>query len=280
MKKESSRRHHYLPRSYLKRFAQGKKHRLHVEEVTKSKTMRVFSPNISSFLVECGIYDLSSYKNFSPSFDQTEDGLVEDLLFAQIYEPLYNKSLEQSVDLNFCPDLQMCKGIIAGVWTMYLRTPRVRKANAQILKEIDSKIDVNRRAFMENFGMVTAKTILKLFPKVFLHTRSILFNAVGEARFLTTDNPASPCIYDLINEQVIRCDEYKLQQSVILGDEWPAEVGLLCVLSPQWCLWTQSVQNISSVEYVIFDSFRTRHLNQFIRGSADRFVILPPSKPS
>lgn len=280
MKKESGRRHHYVPRSYLKRFAQGKKHRLHVEEVIKSKTTRVFSPNISSFLVECGIYDLSRYKNFSPSFNQIEDGFVEDLLFAQIYEPMYNKSLEKSVDLNFCPDIQICKGIIAGVWTMYLRTPRVRKANAQILEEIDSEVDKNRRAFMENFGIVTAKTILKLFPKVFLYTRSILLNAVGEARFLTTDNPASPCIYNFISEQVTRCDEYRLQRAVILADEWPAEVGFLCALTPQWCLWTQSVQNISSVECIALDSSQTRHINQFIRGSADRFVILPPDRPS
>lgn len=116
MKKESSRRHHYVPRIYLKRFAHGKKHRLHVEEIDGSKVKRVFSPNISSFLVECGIYDLSIFKEkLSPDFDQIEDGFLEDLLFSQIYEPLYNKSLKQSVDLNLCPDIQTCKGIIAGV---------------------------------------------------------------------------------------------------------------------------------------------------------------------
>lgn len=163
---------------------------------------------------------------------------------------------------------------------MYLRTPKVRRANAQILKEVNSHIDKARRAFMENFGMVTAKTILKLFPKVFRHTKSVLFCAVGEARFLTTDTPVSPCIYNLFNDQIFRCNEYQLQQAVILADEWPLEVGLLCPLTPQWCLWTQNVQDISSVEYIAFDSLRTRNLNQFIRGGADKFVILPPNKLS
>ena len=61
MPKESARRHHYIPRCYLKRFSSGKKHRLHVEEIDNNQVKKVFFPNTSSFLVECGIYDLSEY---------------------------------------------------------------------------------------------------------------------------------------------------------------------------------------------------------------------------
>ena len=278
MKKESGRRHHFVPRSYLRRFAVGKKHRLHVQEIKEGKVMRDINPNVTSFLVECGIYDLNAFRMDSPNFTNVEDGFLEDLVFAQIHEPLYSKSLKNSIDLDLVPDVSTCKGIIQGVWTLYLRTPRIRRINAEIAKEVDLEIDDNRRKFLNSFGMVTAKTILKLFPKTLVHTRSILFNAVGVSGFLTTDHPSIPCFYDDVRERISRCNEHQLQRSVILADEWPNEVALLCPLSPRWCILTWSVQELSSVQCKPIESEMTERLNLFIRENAERFVILPPPR--
>lgn len=240
--------------------------------------IREFNPNVASFLVDCGIYDLSSHKQNSPKFNDTDDGFLEDLVFAKVHEPMYSRALKRSIDINFVPDTGTCKGIIYGVWTLYLRTPRIRRINSQITTEVDSEIDENRRSFMNNFGMVTAKTILKLLPKTFVHTRSIFFNAVGASRFLTTDHPSIPSLYDERTGNIQPCNEYDLQRSVILADEWPHEVALLCPVSPSWCMLTRNVNDISSVHCVSIDSILTERLNQVIRANADRFVILPPSR--
>ena len=64
----------------------------------------------------------------------------------------------------------------------------MRFINSLIAQEVDHEIDENRRQFLKNFGMVTAKTILKLFPKTLVHTKSLFINAVGESHFLTPDN--------------------------------------------------------------------------------------------
>lgn len=276
MPKESDRRHHYVPRSYLKRFAVGKKKRLLVQEVEDGTIVRTFRPNVSSFLVECGIYDLGLYLSGSPNFPNTEDGFLEDIVFARVHEPLFSKSLKQSIDLNILPDTQACKGIIQGVWTLYLRTPRVRRVNSLIAHEAEHEIDENRQRFLNSFGMVTAKTILKLLPKTLVHTKTIFLNAIGESRFLTTDNPSIPCHFDEQSQGIQECDQKHLQRSVILADEWPFEVALLCPLSPRWCILTFSVRDLSSIEYRQVDSHSTDRLNHFIRGSADRFVILSP----
>ena len=278
MTKESDRRHHYVPRSYLKRFAAGKKKRLLVQEVEDGFIIRTFRPNVPSFLVECGIYDLGPYLSGSPSFPNTEDGFLEDTLFARVHEPLYSKSLKRSIDLNLLPDTQVCKGIVQGIWTLYLRTPRVRFINSLIAQEVDHEIDENRRQFLKNFGMVTAKTILKLFPKTLVHTKSLFINAVGESHFLTTDNPSIPCYTNGQINTIQEYDQLHLQRSVILADEWPFEAALLCPLSPRWCILTWSVRDLSSVDYKPIGSDLTDSLNQLIRKSADRFVILPPEK--
>jgi hypothetical protein len=183
MPKESGRGHHYVPRSYLKRFAAGKKKRLLVEEVEDGFTVRTFRPNVPSFLVECGIYDLGPYLSRSPSFHGTETGFLEDIILARVHEPLYDKRLKQTIDLNLLPDALACKGIIQGVWTLYLRTRRVRLINSLIAEEVDREIDESTRQFLNSFGMVTAKSILKLFPKTLAHTRSLFLNAVGDASF-------------------------------------------------------------------------------------------------
>jgi len=52
----------------------------------------------------------------------------------------------------------------------------------------------------------------------------------------------------------------------------------LCPLSPRWCILTWSVRDLSSVDYKPIGSDLTDSLNQLIRKSADRFVILPPEK--
>lgn len=273
---ESDRRHHYIPRSYLKRFAAGKKKRLHVQEVNDTSVVRTFHPNVATFLVECGIYDLGPFLRDSTSFRDARDGFLEDVIFARVHEPLFSKSLKQSIDLNLVPDAQTCKGIIQGVWTIYLRTPRVRRFNSLVAQEIDAEIDDNRRNFLKNFGMVTAKTIMKLFPKTLAHTKAIFLNAVGQSRFLTTDNPSIPCVYDEVSHAIKKYDQLDLQRSVILADEWPFEASLLCPLSPRWCILVLSVRTLSSVDHRLLDSHSTERLNQFIRGSADRFVILPP----
>jgi hypothetical protein len=276
MTKESRRGHHYVPRSYLKRFAAGKKKRLHVQEVENGCLVRTFHPNIPSFLVECGIYDLGPYLLHSPSFHGTEEGFLEDIVFARVHEPLFDKKLKATIDLNLLPDTHASKGIIQGVWTLYLRSRRVRQINIHIAQTIDQEIDEARRRFLSNFGMVTAKTIIKLLPTTLAHTKSILLNAVGETRFLTTDNPSIPCYYNEHDNSILECDQIQLQRSVILADEWPFEVALLCPLSPRWCILTWSVRNLSSTEYRPIGSGQTATINQFIQMSADRFIILPP----
>jgi hypothetical protein len=276
MPKESDRRHHYVPRSYLRRFASGKKKRLLVQEVEDGSVIRTFRPNVSSFLVECGIYDLGPYLSGSSSFPDTGDGFLEDIVFARVHEPLFSKSLKQTIDLNLVPDTQACKGIIQGIWTLYLRTPRVRRINSLVAEEVTSEIDENRRRFLNSFGMVTAKTILKLFPRTLAHTKAIFLNAIGESRFLTTDNPSIPCHFDEQCKVIQTCDQIHLQRSVILADEWPSDVALLCPLSPRWCILAFSVEDLSSINYRQVDSHSTDRLNHFIRGSADRFVILAP----
>nr|QFZ93345.1 DUF4238 domain-containing protein [Synechococcus elongatus PCC 11802] len=253
------------------------KNHLNVQEIEDNRVIRTFQPNITKFLVDRGIYDISEYRAYSSNFADINDGFLEDIVFAKVHESIYDKSLRKSVDLNLVPSLGICKGIIQGIWTLYLRTPRIRRINSLIISEVDSEINDHRRMFMKNFGMVTAKTILKLFPKVFVQTRSILFNAVGTSRFLTTDHPSIPCLF---NEQyqITRCDEHELQSWVILADHWPQEVALLCALSPRWCILTQSISDISSVECQSIGSEKTELINHFIRQSADKFIILPPSK--
>lgn len=278
MPKESGRGHHYVPRCYLKRFAAGKKKRLLVQEIEDGCLRRTFRPNVPSFLVECGIYDLGPFLSSNPSLRGTEDGFLEDILFARVHEPLFSKRLKQTIDLNLLPGTHACKGIIQGVWTLYLRTRRVRRINLLIAQEVDHEIDEVSRQYLNNFGMVTAKTTLNLLPRTLAHTKSLFLNAIGESRFLTTDNPSIPCLFDDQDNIVHECDQLYLQRSVILSYEWPFEVALLCPLSPRWCILIWSVQDLSSIDYRPIGSELTDVLNQFIRKSADRFVILPPEQ--
>lgn len=276
MTRESRRGHHYVPRSYLKRFAAGKKKRLHVQEVENGCITRSFYPNITSFLVECGIYDLGPFLVRSPSFHSTEDGFLEDILLARAHEPLFDKRLKETTDLNLVPDAHASKGIIQGVLTLYLRSRRVRRINTLIAQEVDQEIDETKRQFLNNFGMVTAKTIIKLLPTTLAYTKSLFLNAVGETRFLTTDSPSIPCYYNQHDEAILECDQTQLQRSIILADKWPLEVALLCPLSPRWCILTWSVRDLSSIEYRPIGSNQTATINRFIMKSADRFMILPP----
>jgi len=206
------------------------------------------------------------------------DGFLEDILFARVTERMYNKSLKNSIDANLLPTVQTCKGIVKGVWTFYLRTPRICRINKNIVQEISAELTTKQKDFLQNFGMVTAKTILKLYPKALVHTKSILFHAVGEVKFLTSDHPSIPCFYNNSRSLISKCDEHMVQKSILYYDEWPREVGLLCPLSPKWCIWTQGVEDNSSVNCIPLGSPQVQDLNQFIRASAERFVILPSVK--
>lgn len=276
MQKESAKRHHYIPRCYLKRFASGKKQKLDVLVLDANGIGKRINPTITTFLVERGIYDLSSFKaSFYPSFSEVSDSLVEDILFAKVHEPIYNNTLKESIDCNLCPTPEQANRITGSVWTFYLRTPRIRRINQEISVELGSQIDDKQKNFIGSFSAITAWSVIKLFPKAFRHTHCTLLNAVGIEKFLTCDHPSIPCLFDYHRGQIRRCDEKALQKSVVLAEQWPEEVSLLCPLSPQWCIISQSIRDLSKISYTPLGSEEVAKINAFIREAAESFVIYP-----
>jgi hypothetical protein len=172
--------------------------------------------------VECGIYDLGPFASQSVGFENVKDGFLEDIILP-MFEAHYSKLLKQSIDLNLLPESQASKGIVQAIWALYLRSPRVRQTNSLIAQENDAEIDDQRRQFLNNFGVVTSKAIIKLLPATLVHAKSLFLNAVGTSRFLTTDNPSIPCIYDEHTQVIQPCNQLVLQRSVILADKWPSE---------------------------------------------------------
>lgn len=277
MKKESTRRHHYVPRCYLRRFASGKKEKLDVLILNSNGIEKRITQTVNALLVERGMYDLSPFREtFSPDFDGLPDSLLEDTLFAKVHESIYSKNLKESIDHNLCPTSWQANNITGSIWTFYLRTPRIRRINHEIALELEKELDDKKRGFIENFSVITTWSIVKLFSKAFRHTHCTFLNAVGRGRFITSDHPSIPCLIDHSRGQIIRCDEKELQKLVILKDHWPDEVALLCPLSPRWCIISQSIRDLSRITHTSLGTEAVEKINLLIRDTAEKYVIYPP----
>lgn len=275
MKKESAKRHHYIPRCYLKRFAYGKKKKLDVLVLDASGIEKRITPTVTTFFVECGVYDLSSLKqSASPALNDVPDSLLEEI-FASVHESIFNNTLSESIDCNLSPSAEQSNRIAGSVLTFYLRNPRIRKINQEVAAEVASKIGDKQKNFVEDFAAFTTWSVIKLFPNAFRHTHCTLLHAVGTERFLTSDNPAIPCLFNYATGQIIRYDEKELQKSIVLADRWREEVALLFPLSPRWCIISQNIRNISEVSHVSLGSQEVEKINKFIRNAAQKYIVYP-----
>ena len=276
--KEKNRGHHFLPRTYLKRFSWSKKRHLNIEFISGPDRGKKIQPTVANIFKEKGIYDLTPYLESGSSLHgNIESNFLESLLLAKIHEPQLNRALKHSIDCDLVPTLEYASRIALEIWVLYLRNPVTRATNEAIRKEVRPFVPNRTDEFLGNFGMVTSKCITKLYPKVFKNVRHEFLYASGLARFLTTDNPSIPCIYNHIQDRYEVVERKSLQKSVILEDKWPENVGLICPLSPRWVLNAVPVKDISHVVTRDLLDTQVQLTNEFLKKSAQQFVVYPPT---
>jgi hypothetical protein len=284
------RRHHYVPQCYLKRFA-DKKENLIVDDIMKLRGTRRFRINIENFLLERGLYDLSPIRKWREGRNpqrnySTKDGFTESLMLASIMEPLFEKYMREYFDQNKLPPIQYASGVANSLLLLMIRNPRAKIYTQCMLEEFPEAFKEPQRELFKCFGMNVAKihmnTFAVLFKKVYIH----IYNATGKNRFITTDYPVCPCILDLEKRQFNHLTDfengkslYHLHVALFAREEWPAEVCLLCPISPTKCLLIQeSVEDSKYVDENVDDNF-VSSINNFMSNGATRYVIIPPDFP-
>lgn len=116
---------HFVPRVYLKNFAEKRGSEYYVDVYDKT-TGKVFNTNIINICAERDLYTLDDESTLSP------DKLVVEKLYAAGFEPMYDRVFKLLTDDTVfdLSDLQRIE-ILLSVFQLYMRNPRILRISME-----------------------------------------------------------------------------------------------------------------------------------------------------
>lgn len=219
------------------------------------------------------------------------DGFIEDIFLERTHERIFNKAMQASLDIDRLPSSEDCAGISLGVTALYFRTLYTKKLVARVARELWKDLSDDQKAYVSCFGAVTAHAIMEIATTLARPLDCLLVEAGNSVKFVTSDNPSVPCTINENNldlyyserryEQIGEIIRYRLSlpghNDWSLTRTWDPKAGLLCPLSPDWCIYIRkAAKAFETSSHVKACSTMTIRINQLIRKSADQYLIGHP----
>lgn len=215
MKKTETKKHHFVPRTYLKNFSHKKNDDYYVHVLQKDQSYdKIFESNIINVCAENHLYTLSG----------TDESklMLEDIysnIFENQYDNLYSVLTNDSI-IEISPEIK--KSIVSAVITMFYRTKKwiniysshtdeVMNKLYQVSKQYGSDSYINSNGETIN---IKGKTLEELqineknksrIPLIITQLKAALklieakqfdninvFKIIDENEFITSDNPVLP----------------------------------------------------------------------------------------
>lgn len=134
---------HYVPKVYLRNFAQKKGSEYYVD-VLDVDAKRTFNTNISNICAEKDLYTLEDN-------NLRRDKLVVEKFYADQIEPLYKKSYDILTNnkISYISD-QLRLEILIGIFQLYTRNPQILKLSLKVHTNNIERIYENAKANREN----------------------------------------------------------------------------------------------------------------------------------
>jgi hypothetical protein len=261
-KKSAARqRHHYVPRTYLRRFTwdDGLLHVYRVGDPAK----KVFTPSVENILHERGLYDFSRYPH--PGFDAD---WVEGLLAT--FDDTYNQNAITSIDISKDPTLKEATAFALFGFHQFIRTPRVRD---QLFENAKKQISPEEHVegVFDNFGALVIAGAVQFFPQFISDIELIFHRLTGFERFLTTDHPVSQWDIETFNPTE--------SLEIIAAEEPFANKRYLFPLSPLFMLEMRPRSKGHGKTLYGRDASdaQVAQFNEAILSGASDFIVLPPN---
>jgi len=215
MKKTETKKHHFVPRTYLKNFSIKKNDDFYVNVLHKDQPPeKVFESNIINVCAENHLYTLSG--NYAPK------QMLEDIysnIFENQYDNLYSVLTNDSI-VEISPEIK--KSIVSAVITMFYRTKKWINIYSSHTDERMSKLyqmskQFNVDSYINSEGKtisIKGKTLKELqddeknksrIPLIITQLKAALrlieakqhdniyvFKIIDENEFITSDNPVLP----------------------------------------------------------------------------------------
>lgn len=260
-KKSAARqRHHYVPRTYLRRFTwdDGLLRVYRVSDPDK----KIFTPSVESILHERGLYDF--FRCPYPGFDAD---WVEGLLAK--FDDVYNQNAITTIDKAKPPTLKEATAFALFAFHQLIRTPRFRDQVFENVKGLISPEDHVVGVF-DNFGALLITCSIQCFPKFISDLELICYHATGSERLLTADNPVS------------QLDDQDSKPSIYqpAGDERGpfANQRYIFPLSPLFMMEMRPRSNGQGNRLTVLEAgdALVSRFNKSIQSGASDFIVLPP----
>jgi len=246
-----SQNQHYVPKTYLKRFA-NLKEQVTVKDITKPDKPE-FPSHIKKICREHGIYDLSTL-----GYDGVPANAYEKLL-GEIEEQ-YSIRLQKSIDQGYFPSLQEIGMINMFVICQLFRTPKYHSLISNRMREI-----LSEHPKVEFAAVALAHTI-KGVPQLLEYAEYEIIKVAKGKRFITSDHPASAWLNKGINWE---------QVTARLEEDCYKYLKIICSLSPEFLLVIKPL-SLEPGKYTPRGSneVEVNKFNSLIQTTAYKFIIL------
>lgn len=269
---ESYKSNHYVPKTYLKRWASNdsliiyhKEQQRIISDITKNATQKK------------NLYTL-------PKEFETEDHKIIEKLLLNKFENNYAKSITDSFELNLLPTEKQSNALINFIIIQHTRTIKFKKLDSEkriaideyqkkILKQTNSKGNLDNKDIPEWHNDYTIKLsnfILFVYPEIKRYSTVEFLKAAKGYHFITSDNPSSSWFKK--GE-----DFFPLEYSIL--DPIENDLYLICPLNPEWCgiLYLYSLKKKNNPQNVLFRNLNdedTITINKMIYRASDKILIL------
>lgn len=274
MSSKQKSKHHYVPKLYLKRFANPETGNLLVHEYRNGSLIKTFNPSLNSIMCERGLYNFHPSTTFREGAGgQVHEDFMEDILFSRTYERIFKKGLTSLCDNSENINERTAWRIGFGILSLYLRNPVLRDLNRKFACEGAECFNHNELLRLAKFSELTGVLLVKLHE--FLKIRAVFYRASGVSRFITSDHPPVPCDYDVKLDALRLVYKRYLHAKLLTSHSWPENIGLLCALSPDWCVFIIPISSESSIEIINSNDAKVASLNNFLSAGARRWIVAP-----
>jgi hypothetical protein len=247
-------RQHFVPRTYLKRFA-NKKSKLSVVDLLSGNK---FSSGLNKICIEKGINDLSSF------VAQTNSRVPADLsehLYSKA-ESQYDLLMRKSIDLHQLPSTDEDFQTL-GVFTIYQmhRTPRYRS----LIQNTVNDIFPDDAEFSTISFALSVKSIGT--HKILDNAIFSVYKAVGSTKFISSDSPAGGWLVD--------GNFWTMFHPPTVSEFWLSRLKIIMPLSPKYLLTIDPYME-EARQYVAHDASDTEvdFFNKKIEATASRFIFI------
>lgn len=201
------------------------------------------------------------------------DDFMEEILFSRTYERFFSQGLTSLCDNSESINERTAWRIGFGVFSLYLRNPVLRDLNRKFACEGAECLNDDELLRLAKFSELTAVLLVKLHE--FFKIRAVFYRASGVSRFITSDHPPVPCEYDVEIDALRLVYKRYLHANLLSTHSWPKNIGLLCAVSPYWCVFIIPISSESCLEIVESNDSTVASLNTFLFAGARRWIVAP-----